>query len=202
MEAWCLGAFISCGAAIVAGMVCMYRARGRRIVSGRPWATLAYVSLFAAVVLIGLICSLFSRIFPVLSANPEGSRLLTSLFVAAGPILLLALACMWVHARSMGRSIVFHNVRRDDLAIAVTDALRQLGVSCTHRLRTFRDEFIMSDAHIIVHDAIGLSRFEWIGSNQQMRTQIEELAIARLRTKLNACGQDLRDERHARLALA
>lgn len=202
MEAWCLGAFIFCGLALGVGTALMYRARGMRIVSGRAGAAFAYVLLIAALVLVGFIWCVFAHIEPVLAANPELSGVLTPVLIASGPILLLALLCIWMRARSMGRSVVFYNVCRDDLAVAVADTLRQLGISRTHRLRTFKDEFVVAGGQIVVHGAIGMSRLEWIGLGGQVQSQIIDSAIARLRAKFEARGQELRDDRQARLVVA
>jgi hypothetical protein len=202
VEAWCLGSIVLCVTAILAGASWLCRARGTRIVSGRPAAIRAYVWLFAAVAMVGLVGVILARLYPILSANLDGLSTLRPVCIAIPPVLLVGLIFTWRCARSLGRSVLFYNVRRDDLANAVAAALRQMGLAADHHLHTFSDEFVMPDARIVVHGAVNMSRLEWIGSDELARDRLVDLAVSKLTSDLAARGRQVIDERPDAVAVA
>jgi hypothetical protein len=195
VQAWFPGVVFACLAGILAGTVWLDRARGMRIVSGRSAAVTAYVWLFAAAVLASLIACLLVRVYPIVSANPDLSSVVLPITAATGVAVAGGLACLWRRARSHGRSVIFHNVRRDELAVAVAATLRELGVPAAHRLRIFRDDFVLPQGRLVVHSAVCMSRLEWIGSDESARGRVLEAVIDRLKDSLHSDGRVILDKR-------
>lgn len=195
MEAWCPVVCGLCLAGIVAGVLWLCRSRGPRIVSGRRSALLSYAGLFVAAAFTAGIACLHGRIHPILSANPILHRVLFPFLVATPFLLAAALLALWLNARSLGRSVIFRNVRRDDVAAALAGVLRESNLPVSHRLRTFRDEFRIPGLCIIVHGAVGLSRVEFSGTPDGLPAQIAERLIARLTRTLAARGCNVIDAR-------
>ena len=201
MEAWCLVIIALSATAILAGIRELQRSRGMRIVPGRTAAVWAYVLLFLNMVIAGFIGALLVRIYPIVSGL-QPMRGLVTICLAVPPVLLAGLVYHWAYARSLGRSVVFHNVRRDDLAYAVAAALRQMDIPVDHQLRTFSDAFAVPGGRLIVRSAVNMSRLEWIGPDGPVRDQLVDLAISKLSSDLTARGRQLIDERPGQTAFA
>lgn len=195
MEAWCPAVMCICLISIIAGVLWLYRARGVRIVSGRRGAMLTYLSLFSLLVFASIIACLHEQVYPIISANPDLQRIILPMLIATPMLLGGSLVCLWLGARSLGRSVIFYNVRRDELATTLSATLRELAVPSTHRLRTFRDEFLIPSACVIVHGAPGFSRLEWRGPDDAERSRLMDGLIERLVATVAARGGGVIDDR-------
>jgi hypothetical protein len=195
VEAWCLLSIIICTAVIVAGTIGLYRVRGTRIVPGKALARLTYVGFFVTMALASIVVCLGLRAHQMISAHPDFSNVLLPLFIAGLPLVLAGLICLWRAARSLGRSVVFYNVRRDELALAVAAALRELQPPLAHRLQMFTDEFILPNGRVVVHGAVGMSRIELIGLNEAMWNRIVDAAVGRLQSEFETSGRLIVDQR-------
>lgn len=195
MQGWCMLGIGACVTGILLGTCWLHRSRGVRIVRGRSRAAATYAELLAAVAMVGLIGALFVRIHPIVAANPQVSSAMLPILLASPPLLIAGVIWMWLGARQLARSVLFYNVRRDQLAVAVEAALRQAHIPVVHRLRTFKDEFAMPGGRLILHGDFFMSRIEWLGPLGTSGDSVIQAAIEHLRSELQARGRDVIDER-------
>lgn len=199
MYGWCLLSIGICTATIVAGTMVLSRAQGVRVVSGRSSANFAYISLFGTLILVSLVTCVAYRVHGTLSHNPQLSGLIQFFLIAAPAALLIVCVCLWRAARRFGRSIIFHNVSRDELAEALAAGLREMRLPASRRLRTFTDEFSLAGGRILIHGFVGMSSMELIGLAGDVRCRIVDTTITRLKSSLESRGRGIIDQRPARM---
>jgi hypothetical protein len=202
VQAWCLLSIVICTAVVVAGTIGLCRVRGTRVVPGKALARMRYLGLFVTMILASIVVCLGLRAHSMTSTDPDLANVLLPILMAGPPLLIAGLVCLWRAARSLGRSVVFYNVRRDELALALAAVFRDLQPAVSHRLGTFTDEFILPDGRVLVHGAVCMSRVELIGLDEDARERILDAAIGSLRSSLEAHGRIIDDQRRQHVAMA
>jgi hypothetical protein len=169
-------------------------AQGLRVTSGRTWARLAYASLIVEAVLAFLILHLLMRLQAPGRKVPEFRWLVQAVTVLLPPLLVLSILTVWLAARALNRSLIFYNVRRDQLGPTVAEALKDAGVAFTHRLGIFKDVFRTPAGRVVVHGAPGTCRLQWPGRDPLREARWADEVIQRLGRRL-APGRTLVDAR-------
>ncbi len=180
--------------ALVVGRTWFCRTRGKRVVSGRPWALLTYASFAAGAVVLGMSVHIFQRIYPIVKANPDIYGHLAPLLWAVLAAIVVGTLYVGLHARSLGRSIILYNIRRDEVGAAMVRALKELHVSFTHRLGTRCEAFVLDGHRITVHGGALASRVE-LSTRDTLASAVVEATIRELARLLQSRGEQILDRR-------
>lgn len=185
---------------LIAGRLWFCRSQGKRIVSGRPWAMLTCLSGVVSLVVFGMSLRAICLLYPIASVDARIHGPLMVLLVAVPIVVLLATVHVVFHARSLARSVILYNVRRDDLGPALIRALKRMQAPFTHRLGTMREVFDLDAGRVVVHGGARASRVEVV-ADRKLTAAIVETTLDELGAALQGRGEQILDCRHRGLAL-
>lgn len=189
--------------AMVVVSACQCRSRGRRVVSGRRGAWVAYGVCGTALIAAGMSLQVLQRVYGSVAASLDNCTTAVVLITAVPFVMLGAAIYALLHGRSLSRSVVFYNVPRDVIGPAVGRVLSRMGLPFSHRLGTLAEIYrLASGERIIVHGGGICSRLEMPTRRQAERSDLVDAVVQEVADTADESSHLLIDARQPAAASA